>query len=599
MQNFVSVILKTKELEENAVVEAMLQSLGTPLAERETEYGLFESENESIVVRLITPYELDDDESDQFAESLANRMFEMGYDDFEIETSIEETLDAKLNAAIKKIDSMGSMWKKAKQGSVNSQEIKTIQQALNKLGFDAGKADGWFGGKTASAVRAFQKSKGLKVDGDPGPNTLKAMLNAVDNKPKLGAKIDTPPNVQTSIQGLKQIDRSGEKSSMQSIADFKGVKTPKDVVNITNDAIEKARKEDNLAQIAQIAAAGLANMPNQLTPQQKADLSKKIIQTLKPSELNDPKIKSAIAPALLAVDVADAGVDEDSLEKALQEFTRSTFPNAIPARFRGNSMNDAEVERLSLQMIINKAQKEGLMSKFEDPAKAVAIIQDEVEKLMGRKSKSDDDAEKGNDEEKGNMKKLADELDDAMDGIGTDEDQIADALKQIKNKAQWEELQDTYEEEYGGELLADLRSELSFADFEEYVRNALPDDVNVKYKQKRQRESVENFEETYNGDEFFEMYGWIGAPDEDQDLWEAEYRGRKVKLNKPMRGDVKKFKVYVKDPKTKNIKKVNFGDPNMKIKKSNPARRRSFRARHNCDNPGPKTKARYWSCRKW
>ena len=80
---------------------------------------------------------------------------------------------------------------------------------------------------------------------------------------------------------------------------------------------------------------------------------------------------------------------------------------------------------------------------------------------------------------------------------------------------------------------------------------------------------------------------------------EAEYRGRKVKLNKPMRGDVKKFKVYVKDPKTGNVKKVNFGDPNMRIKKSNPKRRKSFRARHNCDNPGPKTKARYWSCKKW
>ena len=80
---------------------------------------------------------------------------------------------------------------------------------------------------------------------------------------------------------------------------------------------------------------------------------------------------------------------------------------------------------------------------------------------------------------------------------------------------------------------------------------------------------------------------------------EAEYRGRKVKLNKPMRGDVAKFKVYVKDPKTGNVKKVNFGDPNMKIKKSNPKRRKSFRARHNCDNPGPRTKARYWSCRKW
>jgi hypothetical protein len=104
-------------------------------------------------------------------------------------------------------------------------------------------------------------------------------------------------------------------------------------------------------------------------------------------------------------------------------------------------------------------------------------------------------------------------------------------------------------------------------------------------------------EETYDGDDFFEEYGvmWFN---EDQ-LDEAEYQGRKVALGKPMRGDVKKFKVYVKDPSTGNTKKVNFGDPDMKIKKSNPARRRSFRARHNCDNPGPRTKARYWSCRKW
>lgn len=79
---------------------------------------------------------------------------------------------------------------------------------------------------------------------------------------------------------------------------------------------------------------------------------------------------------------------------------------------------------------------------------------------------------------------------------------------------------------------------------------------------------------------------------------EAEYHGRDVPLNKPMQGDVKKSKVYVKNPKG-NIVKVNFGDPNMTIKKSNPARRKSFRARHNCENPGPKTSARYWSCRAW
>jgi hypothetical protein len=94
--------------------------------------------------------------------------------------------------------------------------------------------------------------------------------------------------------------------------------------------------------------------------------------------------------------------------------------------------------------------------------------------------------------------------------------------------------------------------------------------------------------------DFHNEYGYLGYAD----MFEAEYQGRKVKLNKPMRGDVKKFKVYVKNPKG-NVVKVNFGDPNMRIKKSNPARRRSFRARHNCDNPGPKHKARYWSCRKW
>ena len=101
---------------------------------------------------------------------------------------------------------------------------------------------------------------------------------------------------------------------------------------------------------------------------------------------------------------------------------------------------------------------------------------------------------------------------------------------------------------------------------------------------------------TLHGDDFYETFGWI--EENDEHVEEAEYQGRNVKLNKPMRGDVKKFKVYVKNPKGKAVK-VNFGDPDMRIKKSNPARRKSFRARHNCDSPGPKHKARYWSCKKW
>jgi hypothetical protein len=82
------------------------------------------------------------------------------------------------------------------------------------------------------------------------------------------------------------------------------------------------------------------------------------------------------------------------------------------------------------------------------------------------------------------------------------------------------------------------------------------------------------------------------------DVDEAKYQGREVPLGKKMAGDVKKSKVYVRKPNG-NIVKVNFGDKKMRIKKSNPARRKSFRARHNCKNPGPRWKARYWSCRSW
>ena len=86
---------------------------------------------------------------------------------------------------------------------------------------------------------------------------------------------------------------------------------------------------------------------------------------------------------------------------------------------------------------------------------------------------------------------------------------------------------------------------------------------------------------------------------------EGEYQGRKVQLVKIMQGDIKKFKVYVKNDKGKVVK-VNFGfggksakGKRMVIKKNNPERRRSFRARHNCDNPGPRWKPRYWACRTW
>jgi hypothetical protein len=83
-----------------------------------------------------------------------------------------------------------------------------------------------------------------------------------------------------------------------------------------------------------------------------------------------------------------------------------------------------------------------------------------------------------------------------------------------------------------------------------------------------------------------------------ENLSEAEYKGRKVKLNKITKGDRKKYKVHVKNDKG-NVVKVEFGDPNMEIKRDDPKRRKNFRARHNCSEPGPKWKARYWACRTW
>jgi hypothetical protein len=124
------------------------------------------------------------------------------------------------------------------------------------------------------------------------------------------------------------------------------------------------------------------------------------------------------------------------------------------------------------------------------------------------------------------------------------------------------------------------------------IRGIFEEDVTEYY--------VENYDDLK---EFIEFLKTIK-----EEVNEAEYQGREVKLNKPMRGDVKKFKVYVNNPKG-NVVKVNFGhggtsaksagEETMRIKKSDPERRASFRARHNCDTPGPKTGARYWSCKAW
>jgi len=140
--------------------------------------------------------------------------------------------------------------------------------------------------------------------------------------------------------------------------------------------------------------------------------------------------------------------------------------------------------------------------------------------------------------------------------------------------------------------------------------------INMKKKGKKPKViavSEEQFERLFefNTEDpilmYEDEYGSVEETDFELDdtLNEAEYQGRKVQLGKIMQGDVKKSKVYVKNDKGKVVK-VNFGfggksahGKRMTIKKNNPARRKSFRARMNCDNPGPRWKPRYWACRTW
>ena len=187
---------------------------------------------------------------------------------------------------------------------------------------------------------------------------------------------------------------------------------------------------------------------------------------------------------------------------------------------------------------------------------------------------------------------------------------LLDATPEICSAlSEWAELREDIDDDYEMEDQSGMiQLDKSLADAPvKPVANMEEGQMKRQMMDDAERMTLEQFTDLYGNDEWVIEF-WKDF-NEDNEVDEAKYQGREVPLGKPMRGDVKKFKVYVRDPKTGNVKKVNFGhggtsakragQKTMKIKKSDPARRKSFRARHNCANPGPRTKARYWSCRAW
>jgi hypothetical protein len=154
----------------------------------------------------------------------------------------------------------------------------------------------------------------------------------------------------------------------------------------------------------------------------------------------------------------------------------------------------------------------------------------------------------------------------------------------------------------GNEYMADRYDEVL-----DYAKEEFGEDVMDVFRQ-LVGDDMGDFEDEDEMSEtlYEDIYGSVQSVDYEKEfLNEAEYQGRKVQLGKVMQGDVKKSKVYVKNDKGKVVK-VNFGfggtsakGKRMTIKKNDPARRKAFRARHNCENPGPRWKPRYWSCRAW
>lgn len=241
-------------------------------------------------------------------------------------------------------------------------------------------------------------------------------------------------------------------------------------------------------------------------------------------------------------------------------------------------------ERIARYGPVGSNQSQGFTVEEEQPADEQEIEEDRsldrVLELAGYRSKMEEDQSASIVTQKELATDIANPMPEVHEGVMKS---IAAELQEIANTEDYDRLYDLMTSTSPtGEMVQKIADEIS-------INHHLYDDDHEELLELVMDRLIDDF----GGDE----------------LDEAEYQGRKVPLGKPMRGDVKKFKVYVKDPKTGNVKKVNFGhggtsakrarQKTMKIKKSNPARRKSFRARHRCDTAKDRTTARYWSCRAW
>jgi hypothetical protein len=277
----------------------------------------------------------------------------------------------------------------------------------------------------------------------------------------------------------------------------------------------------------------------------------------------DPIKKEKAKPALIAQakKLKQAEAEADAADKAFHKIL-STEPEEI------YDLLDHKVQEHVVRMAIRKIVKESINLQESEEVS----LKDEVESFFNSNKKK--------------LKSLADDDDwDEFYELGfekfpdIDQDDVAQAMNNAALAAGW----------YENEIEDFRQSEKELEDMA-FGSKAQQKGINMSDYDKKMKQPKTSPTELY-----------IESKKKDEVIEEAEYRGRKVKLGKPFYtpGGPRKRAVYVRNDKG-NVVKVGFGEPGMKIKKSNPERRKSFRARHKCDtNPGPRWKARYWSCRMW
>jgi hypothetical protein len=338
------------------------------------------------------------------------------------------------------------------------------------------------------------------------------------------------------------------------------------------------------------------------------DVKKRIIQRAKKEgKVAKPNFGGGVT---VFESVIDEVIDKDDLKNAKD---RLNYPHTIEdIEYRKTSRGDKFVK-----IIYKKKYVPGKM--MDTGPHFVSVFYEDEKDLqnIGKalKLKLKESVNEATPEEEDEFHRNLDKLVHKTFGHSSDEEKMNEAnepdiisqLRDIVSKKQNQKLKDP---KSGKTMRVDLYSASAVTQVydalkqqsnkDKFVSMGLVGMVNMAFKLINKQEiveyDVETLEELNDFHQFMKEYK--------SDINEAEYQGRKVELGKIMQGDVKKFKVYVKNDKG-NVVKVNFGQGGdakggtMRIRKNNPEARKSFRARHNCDNPGPRWKARYWSCRKW